>query len=153
MSVIFERGNANMVSDIFTAPTILTAYNMTSSQCEIDDKEFIEIKNNTSNGNNFEETEQVIKTKNPHFGMVKEIKCGDHITFEKVLTASDYDVDCKGDIYSDGIIASTALLDECCEPIKLTACNNIVEINIKGNFRAIYHGDNRSEIIVTADRT
>ncbi|MBS9779184.1 MAG: hypothetical protein KGV51_01020 [Moraxellaceae bacterium] len=125
--VIFERNKTNTVSKTFVAPATVTGYDLLANQPIIDESD------------------------SPTHGMVTDIKCGDYITFEKLLFADDYDIACGNDISSEGVIASTPLRDECGEPIKLTACHNILDIAIKGNFRAIYHGDGRSEAIVTTE--
>lgn len=120
--VLFEQGESNMVSPIFAAPATITGYNLASDEYVKDDN-----------------------------GMTIEVNCGDVVVFEKVLTEADYDIDCNTAIQSNGIRASTPLMGECGERIKLTACNNIIEIKGGGSYHAIYIGDGRENAIVTKD--
>ncbi|MBE2895709.1 hypothetical protein HPC38_02295 [Pasteurellaceae bacterium HPA106] len=80
-------------------------------------------------------------------GIVTESNCGDFITFERVLFDGDYDVVCKG-IIEGGAIASAPLQDEDGCDVQMNHKNNSLFIEGKGMYRAIYHGDNREEIIL-----
>lgn len=119
--ILFEQGETNEVSPLFSAPATITGYNLLPD-------EYVQ---------------------NEH-GLTTEVRCGDHVTFERVLTEDDYEVVCSK-INSGGIRASTPLLDECGAPVKLTACRNIIEISGKGNYRAVYSGQGRYNAIVSKD--
>lgn len=121
-NILFEQGKTDAVSATFSAPATVTGYNLLPSQYEKDEN-----------------------------GLTIAVYCGDEVTFEKVLTESDYDVDCHNKITSGGIRASAPLIDECGALIKLTACNNTVQVNGKGNYRAIYSGEGRYDAIVSKD--
>lgn len=83
-------------------------------------------------------------------GVVTNTICGDYITFERLAYDDVYDRDCKG-VTEQGIKASAPVLDECCCEVQITACNNVIALEEKGIFRAIYHGDNRENILVTKE--
>lgn len=80
-------------------------------------------------------------------GIVTEMVCGDTITFEQLAHDSKYELNCHG-IKEEGVIASTPLLDECCCEVKMDACDNLITLDVKGLFRAVYHGNNRENILL-----
>lgn len=88
-------------------------------------------------------------TKDKHLeenGIVTESICGDYISFERVVYDATYDITCQG-IDEQGEIASEPLLEEGCEVI-LTYANNSLQLEGRGTYRAIYHGDNRENIML-----
>lgn len=120
--IVFKEGFVNTISDQFSGPAEVIGFNLKPDYFEQDEN-----------------------------GLTTAVECGDYVTFEYVLNKGDYNVDCSNEISSSGVRASTPLLDECGEPVKLTACNNAVIIDTTQNVRAIYHGDGRMNAIVTAN--
>lgn len=80
-------------------------------------------------------------------GVVTDMECGDTITFERLAYDDKYDISCKG-IDEAGVRASTPVLDECCCEVTMSDCENVITLEGKGLFRAVYHGDNRENILL-----
>ncbi len=88
-------------------------------------------------------------TKNKHTeedGIVTESVCGDYITFERVAYDGVYDITCQG-VDEKGELASEPLLEDGCE-VAMNYANNSLLIEGRGTYRAIYHGDNRENILL-----
>lgn len=83
-------------------------------------------------------------------GIVTDSACGDFITFEKVLFDGVYDVACNK-IIEGGVMASAPLQDEDGCDVQMDYRHNSLFIEGKGLYRAIYHGDNREEIILVKE--
>lgn len=83
-------------------------------------------------------------------GIVTDMQCGDTITFERLAYDGKYELNCRG-IVEEGVKASAPLLDDCCCEVVLSACGNSIYIEETGIFRAVYHGDNRENIILMKD--
>lgn len=122
MNVLFQQGSTETTSQVFNAPATIVGFSLAPTTYEYE---------NDSDGS-----------------LVTGVNCGDYVVFERVLLAEDYKKECGKSIKSDGVLASTPLMDECCKPLRLTACNNEITIEGSGTYRAIYIGDGRAEAIV-----